>query len=225
MAEQEPRTQLKDRDSVETAFRVKALVWLIPVSLIFAGFAAAAAIQIGAGGRWGLLIALAVIPVTFLFYFGVVGRVIDGTASFIGQIYGGSRSPPEPTPRYWRAEARVARGDIQGALEAYEEEAREFPSDPRLPLKAASLCAEELKEPEAAVEWYLRARAIERLDPETDAYVTSRLTDLYELELDDDESAAREMRRLIREHPDSRYTARARARLAGIRRRQRDEMD
>ena len=207
---------LKDVDLAARTQLFKALAWLVPVGLFFFVAVTFAAASAGAGLVQALLIGLALgllaplLVYAFLFLF-----VIGGTANFLGRLYGGG-SFGTPTPRsYWRAQALSVRGSHREALEALEAEVLDDPGDPGPCLRAAALCIEELDDPEAAVDWYKRARKAERITAETDAYVSIRLVDLHEA-LGENGRAMVELRRLLERHPDSQYARSARARLRAL---------
>ena len=208
---------VKDVDSTARAQLIKALVWLAPACLVFFGAVTLAASSAGAGPLQALLIGLALgllaplLVYAFLFLF-----VIGGTANYLGRLYGGGSTGTPTPPSYWRAQALSVRGAHKEALESLEAEALGDPGDPGPCLRAAALCIEELDDPEAAVEWYKRARRAVRVTAETDAYVSIRLVDLYEAQ-DEAGRAMVELRRLLERHPDSQYARSARARLRVLR--------
>jgi len=207
---------LKDVDSTGRVHLIKALAWLVPASLFFFVAVTFAAASAGAGPLQALLIGLALgllaplLVYAFLFLF-----VIGGTANYLGRLYGGGSTGTPTPPSYWRAQALSVRGAHKEALESLEAEALSDLGDPGPCLRAAALCIEELDDPEAAVEWYKRARKTARITAETDAYVSIRLVDLYEAR-DEAGRAMVELRRLLERHPDSQYAQPARARLKAL---------
>lgn len=208
---------LKDVDAVERARMVFALSWLLPACAVFFAF-----ITIGASNILGLPFGLAVLVgfllgVCFpLLFFWAFQHFVAGRAASI-IYYPGSTGTPLP-PSYWRAQALSARGAHGEALQALEAEVDRDPADPGPCLRAAALCLRELGQPEEAIYWYLRAREAEDVTPETLAYVAIRLADLHESQ-GREELAELELRRLLRDHPDSPYAPGSRARLAAIKRR------
>jgi hypothetical protein len=213
--ERRRRGRLKDVDSVARARSFIVFAWLG-----WAGGMMFLATAFGARHIFGLPWPLALL-VGLLFGLclpaGIYGLyhffVIGGATALLSRLYGaGTAGTPTP-PTYWRAAALSARGEHAEALRVLEAEAARDPNDPSPCLRAAALCLEELHDRESAVRWYLRARAAERVTPETDAYVSLRLADLYE-SLGRGRRAAEELRRILERHPGSPYVEAARARLA-----------
>ncbi len=213
-----PLKRLKDVDAVERARLYSAAAWLAPVSVVFFGFVTFAASQI-----WGLGLGKSLL---FGFFVGLLGPwaafgllykyVIGGTASMLGKLYYSDESTPR-APTSWRAQTLSVRGAHSEALLAFEEEAALYPDDPGPCLRAAAFCLQELDDPESAIRFFLRAREAAGTTPETDAYISVRLAELYEAVGSADE-AAREMKRILLHHPDSQHAAGARARLASLKR-------
>ena len=215
-----PTRRLKDIDAAEWAGFFRAAVWLGPVSLLIFVFTTVAAAQFrGASLGKALLYGLFVGLLGPWIAYGLLYKfVIGGTASLLGRLYYSSESALRGTT-VWRAEALSARGSHREALEAFEEEAAEHPDNPGPCLKAAALCLQELNDPESAVRFYLRAREAAGTTAETDAYISFRLANTYEM-LGASNEVALELRRILQLHPDSQHAQGARARLAEFRRRQ-----
>lgn len=211
------RKPLKDLDAVERAYFLKAATWLVAPLLVFSvlvvfgslakGFSLLASLFFGiATGLGGAAFSYLVV------YRGAIG----GTAALFGRLYGvGSTGTPRPKT-YWRAQALAVRGAHARALDSLELEALDDPGDPGPCLRAAALCAGELDDLEAAIEWYRRARGAKRIDAQTDAYVLTRLVELYET-VGEGGRAIVELRRLINQHPESDYAEYARRRLERLR--------
>lgn len=213
------RKPLKDVEADSVTRLFSALVWLVPVGFIVSGFVGFLLLNRGWNPLLALLTAFGMglggaLLVYGLLYVGVIG----GTASLFGRLYFSS-SPAPPKPTSWRGQALAAHGSLGEALKAYEEEAARYLDDPGPCLRAATLCLDELDDPEGAVAWYERARRAADLTPETDQYICMRLADLHET-LDAAAPAMVELRRLLERHPDSQYAPGARARLASIKARQ-----
>jgi tetratricopeptide (TPR) repeat protein len=207
---------LKDVDSTARTQLLKALAWLVPPLLALGLLAVSAAARAGFTPLQALLVGFGVGAGGAAFFFIVIYRgVIGGTASLLGRIYGvGSSGTPSP-PTYWRARALSARGAHADALKALEVAAREDPRDPAPCLRAAALCLEELGDPQAAADWYRRARQAAAGDAATDAYVSLRLAELFERQ-GESAKAMVELRRLVTLYPESQYASLARKRLAEL---------
>jgi tetratricopeptide (TPR) repeat protein len=220
-----PPKRLKDVDAVERARLVKAGVWLAPASLVFFGMLTAAASRIwGFGPLGALLVGLFLGLLGPWIAYGLIYKyVIGGTATLLGRLYYSDESTPQ-APTSWRAQALSARGSHAEALKALEEEAAEYPDDPGPCMRAAALCLQELDDPESAVRFFLQARRAQATTPETDAYISVRLADVYE-SLGEAGQAMTEMSRLLKLHPDSQHAPGARARLAALKRAQAGEQN
>jgi tetratricopeptide (TPR) repeat protein len=212
------RKPLKDVDSVERARLAKALVYLVPVGLIFFFLVTTAASSIvGLGPGQSLLAGLVLGLAGPSIVYGLVNlTVVKGTTSMIDRLYGGGGGEGEPRlASTWRSQGLSARGSHSEALEALEDEAALYPDDPGPCMRAAALCIEELDDPEGAVRWYHRARDAKDTTPETDAFISVRLADLYET-VGQPAPAMVELRRLLELHQDSPYAKTARNRLAEL---------
>jgi tetratricopeptide (TPR) repeat protein len=213
-----PTRRLKDVDAVERTRFLWAAAWLAPVSLIFFFFITLAADQLGGMGLgkalvFGLFLGLLGPWIAYgLFYKYVIG----GTGSLLGRLYHSGDSTPR-APTSWRAQALSVRGLHSEALQAFEEEAAEYPDDPGPCLKAAALCLQELDDPESAIRFFLRAREAAGTTAETDVYISVRLADIYEAVGAPDKGAL-ELKRILQRHPDSQHAQGARTRLAAFRR-------
>jgi hypothetical protein len=211
---------LKDVDAAERAFFIKGVVWLLPVG-VFLAFMVTIAAQglLGLASGWALLLGLSLGLAGPLAVYGIIYIVgIGGTSSLLRRLYGAGTSGTPMPPTYWRAQALLVRGSRSEALQSLEADAAADPDDPGPCLRAASLCLEELHDRRAAVGWYLRARSAERITAEADAYVTFRLSNLYE-ELGETPRAMVELRRLLELHPESPYAQGARDRLVRLKHR------
>lgn len=217
-SKEERRKPLQDVDSTARARLLHALVWLVPVSLIFFAAVTYASLEAGASLLVALLIGIALgLAGPFLAY-GLIAYLVMGGAVFVlGRLYGGGTAGTPLPPSYWRAQALSARGSHLEALKALEGEVARDRDDPGPCLRAAALCAGELGDLESAVGWYKRARTASRIRPETDAYALMRLADLYEA-IGDEGRAMVELRCLLERHPGSQYAGAARTRLANLKR-------
>ncbi len=205
---------LKDVDAVERARLIFALLWLLPASLIIGAMVTHAAAKIlglspGMALLVGFVLGFCGPTLVFLFFYEYV---IGGSAIFLGKYFSDG-SAPQAAP--WRGQALSAKGDHAEAVKAFEEEAELYPDDPSPCLWAAAVLVGELDDPEAAIVWYQRAHRAAEISPETDAYVSMRLAELYE-STGSERQATVELRRLLEKHPESEYATRARSWLAGL---------
>lgn len=189
---------LKDVDSTARAQLIRAFAWLLPALTVLgasAVFAGGAVFGLSALQSWivGILV---VLGGAAFFYVVVYSGVIGRTASFLGNIYGGSSTPAQRLPSYSQAQALASQGAYSEALALLEAEVIEDPGNPGPYLAAAAICLEGSKDHQLAVSWYRRARTAERISAETSAYVCIRLADIYEAS-GEIGPASVELRRLI----------------------------
>jgi hypothetical protein len=209
------RKPLKDIDGIARARFIKAAVWLIPMGVLMFLFITFAAVEIS-----GLSLARAMIlglllglcgP--FAVYTSIQLAVVRPAVFFINKLYGVTGATQLSTS--WRGQALAAHGSFEEAMDAFEAEVARYPNDPGPCLRAAAVCIEERDDPEAAVSWFHRARNARGLTPETDAYISVRLADLYET-MGEHAPALVELRRLLQMHQNSPYAKTARNRLAEL---------
>lgn len=211
------KPRLKDVDSGERARHIFAAAWLVPWLLIIAGAVAYFLTQSGVSPLVSVLVGLLFLVAGLILYFGLFfAGIIHPTAAFLGDsLYGGGTTGTPHPETYWRAEALSARGQHREALDELELAVADNPDDPRPCLMAAKICAQELRDPTNAAAWYRKARQVAEADPELAAYVTMRLAQVYE-DVGEPGRAAVELRRLLVQHPESKYAAGARSGLARL---------
>lgn len=110
-------------------------------------------------------------------------------------------------------ESLAARGDVAGALAAFEQAIAERPGVVAPRMRAAELYAGRGANPARAAELFREIRGIEGVSGRDALYACSRLVDLYDGPLDDPGRALVELRRIIEQHPTSRVAEHARAAL------------
>ena len=191
------RTTLGDRHGPDTGLLLRCASWGLYVFgvALFGGALA--------GGLSGM----------FLFGAGgaVVGLLVSWAAwSFSGAAAAGFRAFIQPsgasTPyqaSYSYEESLAARGDVAGAVEAYERRMAEQPFDVEVRVRAAELLAGEGNDPARAAAVFRELRAIPGVAPERVLYATQRLIDLHRGPLADDGRALVELRRLVETFPRS----------------------
>ena len=135
--------------------------------------------------------------------------VIDGTANaFLRLIWpSGDSTPYTPT---WSAEqAKVARGDIEGALVGYGAAMRLHPTDPELRFRVAEVLYRSTT-PERSEKYFKEGRVLAGEDRGRKLYATQRLIDLYLGPLGDNVRALVELRRVVERFPGTSEAAAAR---------------
>lgn len=111
------------------------------------------------------------------------------------------------------ARAFIAKGDYDGAIEAFRKAAIEDPSS-RVPwLEISKIQNQQLGNWASAIETLEGAVSRQKWPEDDRAFFLFRLADLYEEEAQDREKAVATLRRVIAEIPDTRHAANARHKL------------
>lgn len=117
------------------------------------------------------------------------------------QYLGGSGGTTPHRAEYSQPRALAAQGRYREATEAWELAAAESEGDPEPYVALARLYRDQLKDPEAAAEWFRRARRDARLDGGLDLLVTQELIELYVKQLGQPQRAIPELARLRERYP------------------------
>lgn len=150
-----------------------------------------------------------------------IGRTIARTlfgagAQLVTSVYSPSGDTTKYTPTFSHIEALEIRGDLDGAAAAWDSAVAEHPDSVLTLVRAADFHLRLRQDPDAALERFLRARALGSGAADTRRYVQQKIVDLYLGPLRDDGRAMAELRRLIDAHPGSREAEGARAALAEL---------
>lgn len=121
--------------------------------------------------------------------------------------------------QFSRIESLAARGDVAGALAAYEEVIAEHPEAIPPRMRAAELYAARGGAPRRAAELFREIRAMPGVASRDAVYACSRLADLYDGPLDDPGRALVELRRIVELYPGTPVAAHARAALPRLKER------
>lgn len=151
-----------------------------------------------------------------------IGRTIARTlfgagAQLVTSVYSPSGDTTKYTPTFSHIEALEIRGDLDGAAAAWDSAVAEHPDSVLTLVRAADFHLRLRQDPTAALERFLRARALGSGAADTRRYVQQKIVDLYLGPLCDDGRAMVELRRLIDGYPGSREADGARAALAELR--------
>ena len=184
------------------------------VGVLAAGFAAVALV-IGLGRihtPW-------VIPILGVGGF-VIGRTIGpaimrGCGLAAAALYG-SESIGTYADGHSNIDALEARGDYQGAVNAWEAVAVRQPRNTWPLIRAGELYLQRLNDPRMALERFRNARDLAGITPELHRYTSQKIIDLYLGPLNDERRAMAELRRLLEIHPGTREADGARETLALI---------
>ena len=111
---------------------------------------------------------------------------------------------------YSYEESLAARGDIVGALGAYEQRIANDPADVEVRVRAAELYSRKDADPARAAELFRELRTIPGVSAARVLYASHRLVDLYRGPLNDEGRMLVELRRIVETFPGSVDAERAR---------------
>lgn len=132
--------------------------------------------------------------------------------AFVSFLAPNRGSAPRETS-YSHIQAMAARGDVDGALRAYEEVIAADVGAVDASLRAADLYASSGRDLARAAALLAAVRRVPGLSANRDLYATQRLIDLYDGPLDAPAKSLTELRRIVERHRDSREAPFARAAL------------
>ena len=185
----------------DDALQAQALVFGIFV--FFLTMAAGALVGAHGGSRMMSGLAGLVIPAALAGYGTYRGSLwLANSAGSVAKAYtlpDGDHTPYEE--QFSHEESLAARGDVPGALAAYERVIAERPSAVLPRTRAAELYAARGGNPARAAELFREVRAIEGVARRDALYACSRLVDLYDGVLDEPGRALVELRRIIEQYP------------------------
>ena len=144
---------------------------------------------------------------------GISRAVLGAAGGAAGTLYMPDGASTAYVPQFSQIEALEARGDLQGAADAWDAACAADPGNATLLIRAADFRLRALRDPVAARDRYRRARNLESADAEVVRYCTSKLVDLYLGPLGDEGRALVELRRLVDGHPGTPEAEHARAAL------------
>ena len=141
--------------------------------------------------------------------------VLPLVGEWIGNLFYSSGEEVEPD-EYSLAASKVAQGDYDGAIKAYQSIAKDEP-DTRFPIvEIAKIQQEHLNDSSAAITT-IQSALDSKQWPENDAsFFMFRLADLYQSEFNDVESAKNYLNRVLDTFPETRHAANARHKLNQI---------
>lgn len=159
-----------------------------------------------------------VLGVVISFYTGkIIARTALNSASRMASgIYNPDGASNAYTPSFSHIETLEIRGDLDGAADAWELAVHEQPESALTLVRAADFHLRARKDPQAALDLYLRARALGTGNEDLRRYVQQKLVDLHLGPLADEGRALVELRRLIDAFPGTREAEGARGALAEL---------
>ncbi len=159
-----------------------------------------------------------VLGVVAFFYIGktIARTLLNTSARMASGIYSPDGASTAYTPSFSHIEALEIRGDLAGAAEAWQVAVQDAPSSALTLVRAADFHLRARKDAAAALDLYVRARALGTGNDDLRRYVQQKLVDLYLGPLADEGRALVELRRLIDGFPGTREAEGARAALAEL---------
>ncbi|HEY0303883.1 MAG TPA: tetratricopeptide repeat protein [Longimicrobiales bacterium] len=163
--------KLRDVDSAETAFRLKAVVY---------GIVVAAPAGVIAYLLMGSII-------TALLGFVTIGAMVTGVALYIADrggsigasLYRPSGSSTPAIREYSYADSLVARGQHDDAVAAYARLGIEHPADPEPRIRQARVLRDRLQQYDAAVGVFRQVLLIPQLKPATELVVLREIIEIH----------------------------------------------
>jgi hypothetical protein len=141
---------------------------------------------------------------------------VKSAERFGNSIYVPSGNTTAYTPTYSHIEALEIKGDLDGAAFAWEAAIAEHPGHIITVVRAADFHLRTRKDPKAAFELYLKARAFNTGTDDIRRYVQQKIVDLYLGPLNDESRALTELRRLIDGFPGTPEAESARTALSEL---------
>jgi hypothetical protein len=147
----------------------------------------------------------------FLYWMQTRSAAAAGAVAAAVTFPDGSHTPYEE--QYSFQESLVAKGDMEAALEAYEQVIAEQPGRAAPRLRAAEHYARGARDVRRAVELFREVRDFPDVSTRDAVYASSRLADLYDGPLGEPGRALVELRRIIERYPGTAVASHAREAL------------
>jgi hypothetical protein len=206
-----------DQDRQLTAFMYSGgyqACWGAAVMLIFVNVALGAGFPVPFAGHPVLLNLLGA-GIGFSAGYGIGMALVGGSGKAAQQVY-----MPNAWGTYVRQHSHIdtleARGDYQGAVDAWEKLAIAEPMNPWPLIRSGELYLRILKEPQLAVERFRAARDLPSASSEQQIYASLKMIDLYLGPLNDRGRGLVELRRFSEIHAGSREADHARQAIARL---------
>ncbi|MDB4880489.1 MAG: hypothetical protein JWL60_1935 [Gemmatimonadetes bacterium] len=185
-----------------------ALTFIVTFPLVLA---AARTRPLTAGHPW--LTALAGASAAACLTYLVLHRLPEAAGAGALAVTAATGTSTPYVAQFSREESLAARGDVAGALAAYEQVIAEHPHAIPPRMRAAELYATRGGNPLRAAELFREIRSVPGVTNRDAVYACSRLVDLYDGALDDPGRALVELRRIVELYPGTPVAAHARAAL------------
>lgn len=146
-----------------------------------------------------------------------VGRMVFGGADRSARSIYMPRGTSTPyATQYSHIDTLEARGDIAGAVGAWEKAAIAEPNNPWPLIRAGELYMRTLGEPATALDRFKAAREVVSISLDHRLYVTQKIVDLYLGPINEPGRALVELRRMVETFPDRREAQFARGAIARL---------
>jgi len=207
-------TDLRDRDSADRVYQLKALLWSLPGAFIGLLVGVLVASRTGVNSALAALVGAAVgAGATF----GTIRLLMRAAGSAVQTVYTPSGASTPIKRDYSLAQSLAARGRYGDAVAAYQSHAVEFPDDPVPPLQLARLLGGRLQRHEEAAGWLRHARTHCTLTAGQELMVAQELVRIYVDELQAPRRAMPELSRIVAGFPDLPAAETARRELEAMR--------
>jgi TPR repeat protein len=208
---------LKDFDSAESAFRLRAFTWSLTGLLL--GFLIGVLIVLKTGAPPVRTIVISSLGVWAAGFFG--GLFVSERAARAGaSIYFSAGAKLPVLREFSLAESYVARGQPEEAAAEFERAAARYAGDPEPCMRLARLLRDGLGRHEDAIGWFRTAAARAAQAGDTGVVIGARreLIEIHTHRLGTPERALPELARLAAEHPGTPAAAWAEQELSEIKR-------
>jgi tetratricopeptide (TPR) repeat protein len=190
------KARLRDTDLHARSRFLRLLFWGgVPGAVLGTAAGAAHALLREGSLAWIPFLALA----GGLAVMAVVFLVSEGAGAAAGSLFHPGQGKRRRSEHSWAA-SLAARGRFDEALAAYEDAAREDPSDPEPFLRGARLLRDDLRQPDEAARWFRRARERLSRGSAREMAVSRELVELYLRKGSDPRRALPELARLAELH-------------------------
>ena len=213
-----PKRRLKDSDSSEVAYRLRAFTWSLTGLLI--GALVGVFLVIHGAPRW--VIPVCALGVWALAYFGTLWFA-ERAARVGSSLYFSSGSSTPAVRQYSLADSMIVRGRYDDAAAELERAAAAYPHDPEPCLRLARLLRDSMNRHDDAVSWFRQGISRRGCDASTEIAATRELIEIYTHRLKTPRRAMPDLARLATRHPDTPAGAWARRLISDLKQEMREE--
>lgn len=213
-----PKRRLKDVDTAEHAFRLKAFTWSL--AGLFLGLLLGVFLEMN--GASPLMIPAAALGVWAVSYFGTLWFA-DSAGNVGASLYFASGSSTPAVRQYSLADSMIARARFADAAAELQRAAEQYIDDPEPCLRLARLLRDHMSRHEDATRWFRQAVTRKDCDTSTEIAATRELIEIYTHRMRTPTRALPDLARLAARHPDTPAGDWARRQLTEIKQDMRQE--